>query len=64
MFVFYGDNTNKENELIRKQMKEVPEDRTLILIATGSKIGEGFDFPRLDTLMLAAPVSYEGRLEQ
>lgn len=64
VFVFYGDNTNKENELIRKQMKEVPEDRTLILIATGSKIGEGFDFPRLDTLMLAAPVSYEGRLEQ
>ena len=35
-----------------------------ILIATSSKIGEGFDFPRLDTLMLAAPVSYEGRLEQ
>lgn len=64
VFVFYGDNTNKENELIRKQMKDVPKDRTLILIATGSKIGEGFDFPRLDTLMLAAPVSYEGRLEQ
>lgn len=64
VFVFYGDNTNKENELIRKQMKNVPNDRSLILIATGSKIGEGFDFPRLDTLMLAAPVSYEGRLEQ
>lgn len=64
VFVFYGDNTNKENELIRKQMKTVPNDRSLILIATGSKIGEGFDFPRLDTLMLAAPVSYEGRLEQ
>lgn len=64
VFVFYGDNTNKENEIIRKQLKEVPKDRTLILIATGSKIGEGFDFPRLDTLMLAAPVSYEGRLEQ
>ena len=64
VFVFYGDNTNKENELIRKQMKAVPNDSSLILIATGSKIGEGFDFPRLDTLMLAAPVSYEGRLEQ
>lgn len=64
VFVFYGDNTNKENERIRKQMKAVPNDNSLVLIATGSKIGEGFDFPRLDTLMLAAPVSYEGRLEQ
>ena len=64
VFIFYGDNTNKENETIRKEMKKVPEDKSLILIATGQKIGEGFDFPRLDTLMLAAPVSYEGRLEQ
>ncbi len=34
------------------------------MVATGQKIGEGFDFPRLDVLMLAAPVSFEGRLEQ
>lgn len=34
------------------------------MIATGQKIGEGFDFPRLDVLMLAAPVSFEGRIEQ
>ena len=39
-------------------------DESLILIATGQKIGEGFDFPRLDTLMLAAPVSSPERLEQ
>ena len=64
VFIFYGDNTNKENDVIRKEMKKVPKDKSLILIATGQKIGEGFDFPRLDTLMLAAPVSYEGRLEQ
>ena len=36
----------------------------MILIATGQKIGEGFDCPRLDTLMLTAPVSFPGRLEQ
>ena len=33
-------------------------------MATGQKIGEGFDYPRLDTLMLAAPVSFSSRLEQ
>lgn len=64
VFLLYGDNTVKENEAVRFGMNSVPRDKTLILIATGQKIGEGFDFPRLDTLMLAAPVSYSGRLEQ
>ena len=36
----------------------------MILIATGQKVGEGFNFPRLDTLMLAAPIKFEGRLTQ
>lgn len=63
-FILYGDHSNKENETVRKQLKDVPGDKSLILVATGQKIGEGFDFPRLDTLILAAPVSYSGRLEQ
>ena len=64
VFILYGDNTDKENLEIRTKLKTVPKDETLILVATGQKIGEGFDFSRLDTLMLAAPVSFEGRLEQ
>jgi len=64
VFILYGDNKVKENEAIRRQLKDVPRTKSLILIATGQKIGEGFDYPRLDTLILAAPVSYEGRLEQ
>ena len=64
VFLFYGDNSDKENSSIRQRLKEVSEDESLILVATGQKIGEGFDYPRLDTLMLAAPVSFEGRLEQ
>ena len=54
----------KENLDVRRRLKEVPGNKSLILVATGQKIGEGFDYPRLDTLMLAAPVSFSGRLEQ
>lgn len=64
VFILYGDNSDKENSEIRKRLKEVPASESLILVATGQKIGEGFDYPRLDTLMLAAPVSFAGRLEQ
>lgn len=64
VFLLYGDNSDRENSEIRKKLKEVLCEKSIILIATGQKIGEGFDFPRLDTLMLAAPVSFDGRLEQ
>lgn len=64
IFLLYGDNSDKENAEIRVKLKQIPENESLILVATGQKIGEGFDFPRLDVLMLAAPVSFEGRLEQ
>ena len=64
VFLLYGDNTDKENADIRVRLKQVTKNESLILVATGQKIGEGFDFPRLDVLMLAAPVSFEGRLEQ
>lgn len=64
VFLLYGDNSDRENTEIRMQLKQVPRTESLILIATGQKIGEGFDLPRLDVLMLAAPVSAEGRLVQ
>ena len=64
VFLLYGNNTDKVNKEIREKIKLVPRNRSMLLIATGQKIGEGFDCPRLDTLMLAAPVSFPGRLEQ
>jgi superfamily II DNA or RNA helicase len=39
-----------------------PEPR--VLLATGRYIGEGFDDPRLDTLMLAMPIAWKGTMTQ
>lgn len=47
-----------------QQLGAIPSDEERLVLATGRYIGEGFDDPRLDTLLLALPVSWKGTLVQ
>lgn len=64
VFLMIGNNSKKEHRKILEQLHEIDEKETLILVATGSLIGEGFDYPRLDTLFMAMPVSFESIVTQ
>ena len=64
VFLMTGKNSKKEHRKILEQMRQVESDKSMILVATGSLVGEGFDFPRLDTLFMATPVSFRGVVEQ
>ena len=40
------------------------KDTGIAVVATGSYLGEGFDWPQLDTLFLAFPIAFRGRVVQ
>ncbi|MFQ7470495.1 TOTE conflict system archaeo-eukaryotic primase domain-containing protein [Amedibacillus dolichus] len=64
IFWLSGANSKKEHKEILNQMNQVSKGESMILVATGKLIGEGFDFPRLDTLIMAMPVAGKSVVEQ
>ena len=64
VFLYMGTMKKKVQKQLRAELLTVGPEESLILIATGQLIGEGFDFPRLDTLFLATPVAWKGVVEQ
>lgn len=59
-----GNDSAKAKREVSAQLATVPDNEPLVVIATGKYVGEGFDLPRLDTLMLALPVSWKGLIAQ
>jgi superfamily II DNA or RNA helicase len=63
-FVLHGRLSKKQRSAIFAELADLEESSHLVLLATGRLIGEGFDHPPLDTLVLAMPISWKGTLQQ
>ena len=63
-FVLHGRMSKRQRSALVAELDALPPDAPRSLLATGKLVGEGFDHPPLDTLILAMPVSWRGTLQQ
>lgn len=63
-YVLHGRLSKKQRSNLIAELEILPADTPRVLLATGKLVGEGFDHPPLDTLVLAMPVSWQGTLQQ
>jgi superfamily II DNA or RNA helicase len=65
VLVLSGQMKARQRREISDQLANHTTDtEPLLILGTSSFIGEGFDCPALDTLFLAAPVTFKNRLVQ
>jgi len=64
LFMLHGRMSKKQRAALITALDALPPDAPRVLLATGKLVGEGFDHPPLDTLVLAMPVSWKGTLQQ
>lgn len=63
-FMLHGRLSKRQRASLLEALNALPANAPRVLLATGKLVGEGFDHPALDTLILAMPVSWKGTLQQ
>ena len=56
--------SKKQRNVAIAELDALPADAPRVILATGKLVGEGFDHPPLDMLVLAMPISWKGTLQQ
>jgi superfamily II DNA or RNA helicase len=59
-----GRSSKKQRAAVLATLEALAPDAPRVLLSTGKLVGEGFDHPPLDTLILAMPISWKGTLQQ
>jgi hypothetical protein len=60
----HGEVTPPRRREALARLSDLPDEEPRVLVATGRFIGEGFDDPRLDTLLLTMPIAWKGTVVQ
>jgi superfamily II DNA or RNA helicase len=64
LFVLDGRMSRNQRRSVLQALEALPDNAPRLLLATGRLIGEGFDHPPLDTLVLGMPIAWRGTLQQ
>jgi superfamily II DNA or RNA helicase len=64
LLLLHGRLSAHQRSATLTALQALPPDAPRIVLATGRLVGEGFDHPPLDTLLLTMPVSWKGTLQQ
>lgn len=64
LFTLHGRMSKKQRAAMIDKLEALAPDAPRVLLSTGKLVGEGFDHPPLDTLVLAMPISWKGTLQQ
>ena len=64
VITLYGTTSAKLRREAMERLQSVSPGEPLVVVATGKYVGEGFDCPRLDTLLLTLPVAWKGIVAQ
>ncbi len=62
--MLHGRMSRRQRSETVEALDALPPDTPRVVLATGRLVGEGFDHPPLDTLVLAMPISWKGTLQQ
>jgi len=64
LLLLHGGQPRKQRTEILAKLNRLHDDVSRVLLASGRMVGEGFDHPPLDTLILTMPISWKGVLQQ
>jgi superfamily II DNA or RNA helicase len=64
LVTLHGNVTPRRRRQALARLAALEPNEPRLVLATGRFVGEGFDDPRLDTLVLAMPIAWKGTVEQ